>query len=252
MGNFNANNAYAIATETELATALSHFSSEVVLSIVEEAMKKRFEEMPILSLPNVVAALEANFKAIMIKYSDLPETAVEVPRVRNETYVEIITSICREFGLVFTEDDNIDLYSAAHIMYDFFVCNFMPTMVSFFSNYVYYERNSLYESLNLAEFKKSKDSSTVYGKKVFKDVKLAVINANIDYVVSQISGFDIPLQQIVNITRQPYDAAYINSLVNPSNDFYKMAYVSLLNSHLRANIITSIKFKLIEYAQFDG
>ena len=83
MSDFISNsNTYNIITETELSEILSHYNSEFVLSVVEEAMNKRFVEYPYIPMPNVVAAWEANFKLIMNKYNDLPEAKTEVPRVR--------------------------------------------------------------------------------------------------------------------------------------------------------------------------
>ena len=163
MSSFNANSqAYNITTENELAEVLSHYSSEFVFSIIDEALKSRFLSVPVVAMPNVVAAWEQNFKAIQAQYG--AESQNEVLRVRNETYREIVDTICKEFKLNFTIDDSIDIYSAALHLYDLMVCNFTSNMISFFANFIYKERSNLYDSLGFSEMKKNIDCSTIYGK----------------------------------------------------------------------------------------
>ena len=48
MSSFNATantQAYSVATENELSEVLSHYSSEFVFSVVDMAMKKRFDTL---------------------------------------------------------------------------------------------------------------------------------------------------------------------------------------------------------------
>lgn len=254
MSSFNASantQAFSVATENELSEVLSHYSSEFIYSIIEKAMKSRFEGMPIVAMPNVVGAWEQNFKAIIAQYGEA--STGEVYRVRYETYQEIIKTICKEFGLYFTIDDSVDLYSAAFHLYELFVSRFTDNMTAFFANYIFKERASIYDSLGLAELKKNKDSSTIYGKKVFKDIKLAIINANIDMVISQISAMDFPFYSIImSIYGSNSEMAkYILTIVSADNDFFDRAYMSILNSDIRPEIITNIRFKLQELAKIN-
>lgn len=249
MSSFTANmQNYNVVTENEVAVVLSHYNSDFVFSIVDNAMKRRFLEVPIIAVPNVVGAWEQNFKAIRAQYG--AENNEEIMRVRNETYKEIIDDICREFKLSFTIDDTVDLYSAAYHLYDLFVCKFIENMTTFFANYIYKERSSIYDSLGLADKKKNKDSSTIYGKKIYKDIKLAVINANIDMVVSEICSMDIPFGSIISLIygNNSELKRYIISIVSADSDFMDNVYVPVMNSFIRPDIITSIRFKLQEIA----
>lgn len=249
MSSFTANmQNYNVVTENEVAVVLSHYNSDFVFSIVDNAMKRRFLEVPIIAVPNVVGAWEQNFKAIRAQYG--AENNEEIMRVRNETYKEIIDDICREFKLSFTIDDTVDLYSAAYHLYDLFVCKFIENMTTFFANYIYKERSSIYDSLGLADKKKNKDSSTIYGKKIYKDIKLAVINANIDMVVSEICSMDIPFASIISLIYGSNSELkrYIISIVSADSDFMDNVYVPVMNSFIRPDIITSIRFKLQEIA----
>lgn len=236
---------YNIVTENELAEVLSHYNSEFIFSIVNNAMKARFNNVPIATIPNVVAAWEQNFKAIMETYGS--ESTQDVYAVRNETYREIIDCICKEFGLNFTIDDYVDLYSAAYHLYDLFVCNFMNTLTNFFANFIYKERSTLYDSLGLAELKKNKDTSTIYGKKNYKDIKIAIINANIDMVITEICKMEIPFHLVINHACQNNEVKkFIITIISSDDEFFNRVYGSILNTDIRSDIITSIRFKLQE------
>ena len=249
MSSFNANSQmYNVTTENELAEVLSHYNSEFVYSIVDEALKARFLRVPIAAMPNVVAAWEQNFKSIEEYYGS--DSRGEVLRVRNDTYREIIDTICREFQLNFTIDDTVDLYSAALHLYDLLVCNFTSNMTSFFANFIYKERGTLYDTLNLSEMKKNKDSSTIHGKKIYKDIKLAVINANIDQVITEISQMDIPFHTIIAMIcgSNSEFCKYYLAIVSAQQDFFQHAYLRVLNSDIRSDVVTAIRFKLQEIA----
>lgn len=249
MSSFNTNSQiYSVMTENELSEVLSHYNSEFVFGIVDDAMKKRFQCVPVASVPNVVGAWEQNFKAIMAQYGQ--ECYEKVSAVRSETYDEIIEMICKEFNLNFTIDDSIDKFSAAFHLYNLFVCNFMDSLITFFANFIYKERANLFESLGLTEMKKNKDSSTIYGKKVYKDIKLAVINANIDFVVTQICAMDIPFYTIVGLIcgNNSDLKRYYLSIISANSDFFINAYVPVLNSDVRSDVLTGIRLKLQELA----
>lgn len=249
MSSFNANSqTFNVVTENELAVVLSHYSSEFIFSILDVNMKSRFYSVPIAAMPNVVGAWEQNFKAIMAQYGS--ESNPEVLRVRNETYREIIDAICKEFGLNFTIEDSIDLYSAAYQLYSFLVCSFTDNMTSFFANFIYKERSALYEALDLTALKKNKDSSTIYGKKIYKDIKLAVINANIDKVITEVCNMEIPFYSIVNTIFGANSELkrYLLNIVSADYSFFKRAYIPVLESDIRPDIITAIRFKLQEIA----
>lgn len=255
MSTFNASinsQAFNIATENELAVVLSHYSSDFVFTVVNDAMKKRFNGVPVTVTSNVVGAWEQNFKVIMGRYGE--QNIPEVCKVRDETYKEIINTICKEFGLNFTIDENVDLYTAAFHLYDLFVCNFANNMITFFGNYIYRERDAIYESLNLNDLRKNKDTSSAYGRKVFKDTKLGIINANIDMVVTEVCSLDFPFYAIIGSIygMNSEITKYIVSIVSADREFFDKTYKSLLMTDIRPEIITGIRFKLQELAMADA
>lgn len=238
-----------VATENELTEVLSHYDSEFVLSIVTEAMKARYSIVPILEAPNVVGAWEQNFKAILAQYGE--GYRVEIEEVRSATYKSIIDAICMEFGLAFTIDQDIELFAAAYNLYNFFVCNFSQNLVSYFAQTIYNNKSAMYDGMELAEMKKNKDSSTLYAKKVYKDIKLAVINANIDKVITEMCDTMEPgLYDIIALVGQPKDIVnyFITIVADRSRSFFNTAYGAVLKSDMRPSLISNIQIRLQEIA----
>ena len=234
-------NMYNITTENEVASVLSHFNSEFIFDLVRDNLQKKFNYNTIVS-PNIVASFEQNFKQIMSIYQDDTD---RINEVRTRTYKEIISIICQNYNLQFNDSDDIDYYSAAMHLYDFLVAGFSNYLEQFFANYIYKERNGIYEALNLSSMKKNKDSSTLYGKKTYKDIKLAVINANLEFVIQNICAYDINLATILsNVYTDRNVINYILTIISPIHDFFKTSYVSVFQSDIRAIILSNIRFKI--------
>lgn len=248
MSSFQANSQeYNITTENEVASVLSHFNTDFILDIIRQSIQNRDKTM-YLPMANIVTAYEQNFKDIAARY---PGEIQQISSVRLKTYVEIIDELCDNYRLQFNDNEDLDYYSTAFYLYDFLVSNFTQYLCFFFANYIYRERNSIYDSMHLNDFKKSKDTSTTYGKKVYKDVRLAVINANIDFVIKNMESFDIPLSTILSIV-YPDKAIvnYINQIISPVYDFYTTIYVPFMNTDTRPILITNIRL-LIQQMSID-
>lgn len=233
---------FNIVSENELTEVLAHFNTEFIMSIIDSAIANRANPTAFASNPNVVDAWDTNFKQL-IAYYDSQDVTERIMTLRVDTYQEIIKRICTYHGLNFTVDD-VDLYSAAHYLYKFFVSDFLSHMDYFFANFIVNEAEAIYDSMGLANLKKNKDASTLYSKKIFPDPKLAVINANIDAVITYISGMDIPLDQIFarsGLTLQ--EIQYMNMIVSDQGDFYHTHYISVMNNeYVRPIRLNSIRF----------
>ena len=98
--------------------------------------------------------------------------------------------------------------------------------------------------------KKNKDSSTIYGKRMYKDIKIAVITANITRIIDNINSsieidFDTILNVILNDNKTLYK--YIISLVSDKgNFFYDVVIPTFMNN--MAEYITGVRFAIQEYA----
>lgn len=244
MSNFTANsNMYNINTENEVAVILSHFESNFIFDIIKDNLQKKYN-YNYISAANIAASFEQNFKNIKTMYNS-SEDVNQIENVRISTYKEIINIICTEYQLQFNDSGDLDYYTAAYYLYDFLVSNFSKNMISFFANYIYKERNSIYEILNLNNMKKNKDSSTLYGKKMYKDIKLAVINANLEYVMDNICVYDISLQNILSTVYTDKNIIiYLNNIISPIYDFFKLSYVPVMQSQLKPIVLSNIRFEI--------
>ena len=236
-----ANSMYNIESEREISDALAQFSPEFVMDTIKFKIQDRFINYQ-ASNPNLPSAWEQYFKQLMNNY---PSHQQELADVRVQTYQEIL-QIIAEHGNFNVMWDNInDIYSTAFYAYDFFIANFNNYLVSFFTNFIIREKNGIYESLHLAERKRSKDSSTIYNKKFEGNVKLAIINANLDYVIDNITNFDIGFQTILeNIYGNNEITKLLVNTFLPVTDFYQDNYVPVIMSNLRPIIITNIRMAI--------
>lgn len=240
---------YNIVSESELTEVLAHFNTEFVMSIIDSAIANRHNPTAYMSYPNVVGAWNTNFNS-MVQYYGSAEMTEQINKVRLDTYKEIITRICQFHGLNFTIDE-VDLYTAAFYLYQVFVSNFLQYMDQFYAMYIMREVGSIYEALNLDDIRKSKDTSTTYAKRVFKDPRLAIINANIDTVVHFLEGIDISFDQIImSCGLTPQEANLILSLVSDQDNFYRNQYVRvMMDDNVRPIRLNSIRFIIRNLAE---
>lgn len=234
---------YNFASENELAVVLGHFSQDYITTIVQTNLDNRLRIYN-GKIPNAVYSIEQDFKATSENY---PDSLTDIEYCRGTTYSNIISILSNYYDLEITIPENTDLYSVAFILYRLLVSDFSNNLVNFITNYIIKERNFLYEGLNLSELKKNKDSSTLYSKKIYKNNKIAAIHANLEKVVDYISGFDITLDQILNVIYTDKNLiSFILSIVKPRSDFYKKHFMSYLFTEHRPVILTSVRLSLQE------
>ena len=243
---------YNIVSENELSEVIAHFNTEFVMSIVDNAIASRFNPSFYFSNPNVVDAWNLNFKQICDYYQSQDMTE-RISTLRADTFKEIITRICNYHSLNFTIEE-VDLYTAAHYLYQFFVCNFLQYMDQFFANYIVKETNSIYDSMQLENIRKRKDVSTIYSRKIFENDKLAIIVANIDIVISYICGMDFSFDYIIkNCGITDVDANYILSIVSPQGDFFRDYYTKVIeNEFVRPSHLNNIRFAIRNLHSIDN
>lgn len=238
------NSEFEVTQEKELAYILSKFNQDFVYLTVEESLKNKLRNYN-SSMPNIVAALNQEFAEVKAKYNNLPE----ISSVENEAYKQIISIICNRYDLVASDStDDTEYYLLAYCLYNLLVSNFQVNMVNFFTNFIISEKDSLYRMLELSGAKKNKDTSTLYAKKVFKDTKLAMISANLEYVVQSIcSSIDIDFSTYVKFVyyNDTQTSLYILERVGTvAADFFKTHIVPVFNMEYRAIILTSIRLNL--------
>lgn len=237
---------YTIRTENQISVLLSHFDSNLIYEIIKDIVTRRTESYNFNQLPNIPGGFETYFKQMKIDY---PADLDDIEQKRTEAYSQIIETICQSHGLGYN-GVGIDLYSPAFYLYDFLISGFNNHLISFFTNFIVSEKNNLYESLNLANFKKNKDSSTLYNKKVYEDPKLAVISANLEYVIGCICTFDIPWEVLIDNAIEDINLrSFMKTIVSPIYDFFKMQYAALFadTCNIKPILITNIRLELQKY-----
>lgn len=236
------NSTYDILAENQISIILSHFNRDYIFDIIENNIEGRFDFMQ--AKPNVIASYETYFKQLVMQYTaDLDVQQIE--QTREDTYREIIELLSNKFNISIDLTNIQDYYSVAYYLYSFLISDFRNNLVNFFTNYIIKEKNAIYEALNLSEYKKSKDTTTLYNKKVYKNIKLAIINANLEIVLKNICAFDISFDTLLNCIYQDKNMVkYIQSIITPNVDFFKEQYVSCIFSNLNPMITTAIRMNI--------
>ena len=234
----NSSDIYTLTTEKELAVLLSTFNSQYIFDIISDQLKDKYNSSFNLTKPNVVESFEQTFKNLALQF---PMDRENILDTREEVYREITDIILKEYGFVLKEDVNLDSYTLALYVYDFFVANFSKYISVFFASYMYQEKNGIYSYFRLEDHKKDKDSSTIYGKKTYSnDIVLGVISANLIYILDNMASFDITFEHILRYVYK--DDTIINYILNyiaPTKDFYKEFYCEVFrNKDIRPIYIT--------------
>ena len=165
--------------------------------------------------------------------------------VRSRIYKDIIMMLCDRFNIRFNElDDTIDLYTAAFYAYDFLVCNRNNIMINFYTSFIVNNKDYLYGALNLDEYKKAKDMSTSYNKKMYTDNKYIIISANMEKVIKFISTLDIKLLDIFKSTYiNPDVVMFLDNAFADKGNFFADYYCKISEEELPI-VITNIRLKL--------
>lgn len=234
---------YEISNEFNITELLEHFDSNYIFDIINDKLENS-DWGNILIDPNVVVSFEENFKSMTEKY---PGDAQNIRDIRTQVYTDIITILCDKFNLQFNiADDTIDLYTAAFYLYDFLVCNRNNIMITFFTSFIVNNKESLSRFLNLEDYRKSKDSASAYGKRIYEDQKYGIISANMIKVINHIATLDISLLNIFqSVYTSPEVIAFMDNMVADKGNFFKDHYCSILEQpEILPIVITNIRLSL--------
>ena len=229
--------------DNQLAGILSQFNEDYIMDVVKDSLENSIRVYA-PRRPNIVSAYETTFKDLTNGFSSNTD---EILNTRARVYNQIISIICNFYNFNFvTNDDTIDLYSAAYWLYDFLVANFTENLKNFYVFYFIRERESIESALQLLQTR-SNDPVFGYSKKLFKDPKLAAIHSNIEYVIEQMSSFSVDLWTILNcVYQQQFNVpSYIMSLISDTGNFFNDYYeAAILQSNEAADLLTYIKLAL--------
>ena len=236
--NLAENSDYAIVSNNEAASIICRFTPEMIEDVANDALISKGREYS-TTLVNLVDSLEVNYK---MSIAGLPEYSNELFSAREDSYRHIMNIICNAHQLQYNIPENIDIYTAASLTYDLLIAQFNGHIVNFFVNYINREKNMIYESLELAS--KRKDASP-YSKKLYSNSKMAIIHANLEYVLDNICAYDISFEDFIELAYIPdrVKAKFLQSFLIDCGDFFSRIIVP----HFKANfatLATQIKFAM--------
>lgn len=240
-GYSNGNAGYELANEHQLSEILANFSSDYIYDVIDNHINKRYE-FAINAKPNMVNVFRSNFDNIRANY---PMDVENTNSVELDVYKNIIDTICNKCNVSHIDDSDDNIYLLASTLYDFLVCGFNAHMTNFLINLIVSEQNSIYSALELENLKKSKDSSTIYNKKVMDNSKLAVINANLPTVIQYISTLDIRMADILaNCYQQPIVDLLNSNFSEDFNIFTDFMKTIISNQYLFPEYVTELRLRI--------
>lgn len=234
---------YQINNEYNITEILAHFDSNYIFDILEDKLEHISFAYSQIE-PNIVESFETNFKLMNEQF---PGDSQNIRTIREQVYSDIIKILTKKFNLQFNDtDESIDLFTAAYYLYDFVVCNRNNIMVNFFTAFIVNNKDSLWSTLSMEDFKKNKDSSSAYGKRIYNDYKFAIISANMANIINYISTLDISLLNIFQSTyRDPNLVVFLDNAFADKGNFFKDFYCDILNKPEELPIvITNIRLAL--------
>lgn len=233
----------SIDTDIGIGSILTNFESAWVINTVKESLNMRFRpyEGP---MPNFVDILNRQFEVLLANSPDYRE---QVLQTRDESFREIIDTICGYYNLEFSgyeELQPIELYGIAKTMYDIFVSKFTLYMIDFYVNYVITNIDSIYAYLITDDsIRKPKEKDTM--AKSYINNKFMLIHANLNKVILNTASYDIPLQDLLLFFTDQNTASRLSMFIEDKGDIYKNYYaIFLRDERYMAELLTSIKLKL--------
>ena len=235
---------YSIVSDREIASIIGNFSSGMIMNTLHNILNDQ-DRLRYQSIGNLVNAYETDYNATVAMY---PDHAQQLSQARQDTYEAIINKLCDHFHLSVNLNGNMDMYSVASSMYQFLVAEFPLNVVNFYYNLMIREKSNIYHRYDLEAFKKAKDSSTIYSKKIYKttDNKLWLIHTNLDTIITDMYAQDISLEQVIDLcyANNKVLARFLSSFLLENQNFYKNFIIPYMQGINRPSAITYIRLQL--------
>lgn len=249
---YSPNTVSSIISENELTYVLSKFDSDYILDMITCQLNTMTALNYSSNKINAIFSLDTKYKDECLKYFNNPEIINGLKADRFESYMEIIDFISNYFNIDVDRgnimDDNI--YFLTYYMYDLFV-HYYTNMVNFFVSYILKNKSNIYEMYDLAQYKKDKDSSTLYNKKVYVDSKLAIIVSHLESIIRNIANLDITFDEYLKTiyNDEPNVVISILSYIRPRDNYFKNMIYKILNDiNSNLTLISDVRMQLSNYS----
>lgn len=234
----------SIDTDIGIGSILSNFETAWVIDSVRESLNMRFRPYQ-GPMPNFVDILNRQFEVLL---SSAPDYRDQVLQTRDQSFIEIIDTICGYYNLEFSgnydEIQPTELYGISTTIYDIFVSRFTMYMIDFYTNYVMNNIDSIYAYLvNDENVRKPKEKEMPV--KSYIDPKFMLIHANLNLVILNTAAYDISLENLLSFFVDQNTATRLCTLFSDKGDIYKNYYaVYLKDERYMAQLLTAIKLNL--------
>ena len=236
------NNQYNIAVEGEATNILSHFNDDYILNVVADNIDRRLTSY--MSIINLISSIETNIMHIIDTY---PHQKDDIMNRRENIYGSIINIIVNRFNIEYGVYDFIDNKNSAYYMYELFISSFKDNLINLFTSIIFKEKNNIFNILESNGLKRKKDSSTTYGKKMYNNPKLAVINANLEESLEYVFSLNLNLSDILNnIYDNKSIIKHLELTISPRGDIYRELFVLPFKQDpmLKVNLINDIRLNI--------
>lgn len=240
------NNAdYEVISNAEISSVINKYSPDMTYMTISQILKNKGVPQ-INPMGNLVASYESNFKFDLKKYSQFQSDMLER---RAELYSSIIDMVCSFHNLSYQELPNTDVYSSAFYIYQFLVSDFYHSVISFFVNYLKREAVEICKMLETQDI--AKNPMYQYAKKRYGSKSdLSIIHTNLSYVLDNMQGFDITMEDIIdNVYVGSFEAVntanFLKSALRDNGDFFKTFYVPAVSGFQRSDAVTNIRLQLL-------
>lgn len=238
------NKVYEIQANNQLSVILSQFDADYIVSIVDDILQRQLNNFDLIGPPNAVLSCENLFKEY---YATYPTEHDNIDYNRDQLYREIILRICKWMDLEFIEMEDVDIYTLAYYVYDFYVAKLNKYIVLFYDRYLEAEKDYIYTSFYLEEFAgKNKDMSSIYANMVFNnDRSMALIVANLQYVLTHLKDMPVTDEYIYKTIYG--DDRIVDILAHnimSKNSIFSLFNKIIFNPYLYPTIVTHIRMQI--------
>ena len=241
---------YENQANDQLAVILAQFDSNYIMDIMDDTINGILVSFDTMPRPNIVLGFEQNFKELLSIY---PFEEDNVNQCRRETYDTIIKNICSKFNIHYVENEDVDKYSLARWMYDFYVANFSKYFINFYCRYLLNNKEDICSQFVTDQ--QAKDISSIYSNYAFgEDKDMVTIAANLPTILKTLSN--MPIADGV-IYRYAYPEGMesvvylLESSLSSLTPIFEIYNRILFNEDMYGTVITQIRIAIQKSIKLD-
>lgn len=239
---------YEVISNAEIASIISKYTPDMLDNSLESILKRK--GVSLVPMANIIRSYEMDMRIDCEKYPDLTH---DIKERRTELYGYIVEKICSAHALQAVCPARVDIYTWAEAIYDFLISNFRNHVINFFVRYIQFEASNICAMYKMADAEN--EMINRYAKERYgpKGTDIATIHTHLNEILDIIGGFDISLENIINIC---YQGSPIGEILNWSfidtGDFFKYVYMPAVSGENRPMMCTSIRLGLLPIGAESG